>query len=240
MSQCKTDSDASTVAVTASAKAKLDCAKAAEAEHMVHHFRVLTREQLWEAARVSQATAQALTQQSARPATMKRGLTVYSRGQAHTLSIIDMVTQAVSTGMDPAKPIVIALGRNYKGAHACLGDRWTPVCKVVSDILKCHFMVVLIDEYLTSQMCHSCHNKLIPQFGEPRESTDTAPTVNVMWIVTSTQQRTFWCFCSMFVDGDVRITCVVPTSTKDKCRYQQQLCPKQLKCDCVTEPVPCL
>jgi hypothetical protein len=29
----------------------------------------------------------------------------------------------------------------------------------------------------------------------------------------------------MFVDGDVQITCVVPTSAKDKCR-QQQLCPK--------------
>jgi hypothetical protein len=84
---------------------------------------------------------------------------------------IDMVTQAVSTGMDPAKPIVIALGRNYKGARASLGDRWTqtPVCKAVLDILKRHFMVVLIDEYLMSQMCDSCHNKLIPQFGEPRE-----------------------------------------------------------------------
>jgi hypothetical protein len=78
MSRCKTDSDASAVAVMASAKAKLDCVKAAEAERMVHHFRVLTREQLWEAARVSQATAQALTQQYARPATMKQGLTVYS------------------------------------------------------------------------------------------------------------------------------------------------------------------
>jgi hypothetical protein len=33
---------------------------------------------------------------------------------------------------------------------------------------------------------------------------------------------------------------VVPTSIKDKCRCQQQLGPKQLKCDCVTEPVPCL
>jgi transposase len=30
-------------------------------------------------------------------------------------------------------------------------------------------MVVLIDEYLTSQLCHGCHNKLIPQFGEPHE-----------------------------------------------------------------------
>jgi hypothetical protein len=80
-----------------------------------------------------------------------------------------MVTQAVSTGMGPAKPIVIALGQKYKGACACLGDRWTPVCKAVLDILKRHFMVVLIDEYLTSQMCHSCHNKLIPRFGEPRE-----------------------------------------------------------------------
>jgi transposase len=39
----------------------------------------------------------------------------------------------------------------------------------VLDILKRHFMVVLIDKYLTSQMCHSCHNKLIPWFGEPCE-----------------------------------------------------------------------
>jgi transposase len=43
------------------------------------------------------------------------------------------------------------------------------MCKAVLDVLKRHFKVVLIDEYLTSQMCHNCHNKLIPRIGEPRE-----------------------------------------------------------------------
>ena len=165
----KTDASTAAAAVTASAKAKLDCAKAAEAERMVHHFRVLTTAELWNAARVSQRTAQALTVQYARPAAMKRGLAIYSRGQARTLSIIDMVTQAVSMDMDPTKPIVIALGRNYKGMRARLGDKCTPVCKAVLDILKRHFMVVLIDEYLTSQMCNSCHTKLAARKGNSCE-----------------------------------------------------------------------
>jgi hypothetical protein len=83
---------------------------------------------------------------------MKRGLTVYARVQAQTKMVITKV------GEDRANPVVIALGRNYTGARTCLGDCWTPVCKAVPDALKRNFMVVLIDEYLTSQMCHSCHN----------------------------------------------------------------------------------
>jgi hypothetical protein len=150
-----------------------------------------------------------------KPAAMKleHELTVYGRVQARTKTILDMITEVT---VDPAKPIVIALGQNNKGARACLGDRWMPVCKAVLDILKRHFMVVLTDEYLTSQMCHSCHNKLIPRFGEPREKYCT--DCKLMWIVTSMLPRIFWrCFCSMFVDGNVWITCVVPTSAKDKC-----------------------
>jgi hypothetical protein len=102
--------------------------------------------------------------------------------------------------MDPAKPIVIALGRNYKGARACPGDRWMPVCKAVLDILKRHFMVVLIDEYLTSQMCHSCHNNLSTSssLGLVNLVRSTAPTENVMWIVTSMLPRTFW-FLEVFL-----------------------------------------
>jgi transposase len=50
-------------------------------------------------------------------------------------------------------------------------DKRTPVCKAVLDVLKHNFkfMVVLTDEYLTSQMCHDCHNKLIPRKGESCE-----------------------------------------------------------------------
>jgi hypothetical protein len=77
-----------------------------------------------------------------------------------------MITEVA---VDPTKRTVIALGRNYKGARACLGDRWTPVCKPVLDVLKCNFMVVLVDEYLTSQMCHSCHNKMVPRKGDSWE-----------------------------------------------------------------------
>lgn len=143
----------------------LNDAKAAEAARAVHHFRVLTTEAMWEAVRVAQATAKALSKQYARPASMKRGLTVYSRVQARTKAIEDMIKK----GTDSTKPIVIALGRNYKGTRARLGDKWTPVCKAVLDVLKQRFMVVLIDEYLTSQMCHGCHNKLVPRKGDSRE-----------------------------------------------------------------------
>jgi hypothetical protein len=95
---------------------------------------------------------------------MKRGLTVYSRVQQRTKTILDMISFA---GAAPTKPT--ALKRNYKGMRARLGDKWTPVCKAVLDVLKRNFMVVLIDEYLTSQMCHSCHNKMVPRKGAPRE-----------------------------------------------------------------------
>jgi hypothetical protein len=145
--------------------AMLDAVKAAEAYRSVHHFRVLTSEALWEAVRVAQATATALTKQYARPACMKRGLTLYSRVQQRTKAIVDMI----QAGTNASKPIVIALGRNYKGARARCGDKWTPVCKAVLDMLARKFTVVLIDEYLTSQMCHSCHNKLVPRKGENRE-----------------------------------------------------------------------
>jgi hypothetical protein len=66
-----------------------------------------------------------------------------------------------SAGAHPTKPIIIALRRDYKGGRAGLGDKCTPVCKAVLHILKHNFMVVLIDEYLTSKMCHSCHNKMV-------------------------------------------------------------------------------
>jgi hypothetical protein len=93
---------------------------------------------------------------------------VYGRVQARTKTILDIITEVA---VDPAKPIVIALGWNYKGAHARLGAWWTPVCKAVLDVLKRNFMVLLpvIDEYLTSQMCHDCHNKMVPRKGDSQE-----------------------------------------------------------------------
>jgi hypothetical protein len=91
---------------------KLNNAKAAEEARKAHHFHVLTSAQLWEAARAAQATAKALTLQYARPAAMKLGLTVYGRVQARNKTILDMITEVT---VDPAKLIVIALGRNYKG-----------------------------------------------------------------------------------------------------------------------------
>jgi hypothetical protein len=95
---------------------------------------------------------------------MKRGVTVYSRMQARTKMIIDMLT----AGTDPTKPTIFALGRNYKGTRARLqvDDRWTPVCKAVLDVLlKRHFMVVLIDEYLTPQMCQQLSRQAEPSDG---------------------------------------------------------------------------
>jgi hypothetical protein len=68
--------------------------------------------------------------------------------------------------------------------------------KAVLDVLKRHFMVVLIDEYLTSHM----YKQLLRQ----AEPSDTALTVVVTWIATATLPRTCWrCSCSMFVDGDI-------------------------------------
>jgi hypothetical protein len=159
-----------------------------EEARKAHHFRVLTSAQLWEAVRAAhwQATAKALTLQYARPAAMKRGLTVYGQVQARTKTILDMITEVA---VDPAKLIVIALGWKYKGARAHLGDRWTPVCKAVLDVLERNFMVVLIDEYLTSQMCHDCHNKMVPARVTSRKSTAT--TAVVMWIAMSTLQEHF-------------------------------------------------
>jgi hypothetical protein len=49
--------------VTPGQAKKLNDAKAAEEARKAHHFRVLTCEQLWEAARAAQATAKALTLQ---------------------------------------------------------------------------------------------------------------------------------------------------------------------------------
>jgi hypothetical protein len=93
---------------------------------MVHHFRVLTVDKLREAVKVAQATAQALRKQYARPAAMKRGLTVYyARVQARVQARTKMIVDRITAGMDLAKPIVFALGRNYK--CVCLGDRWMPV-----------------------------------------------------------------------------------------------------------------
>jgi hypothetical protein len=63
---------------------------------MVHHIRVLIVAKLWnlEAVRVSQTVVQALTNLKlyARPAAMKRGLTVYGRVQARTKTILDKLT----------------------------------------------------------------------------------------------------------------------------------------------------
>jgi transposase len=99
------------------------------------------------------------------------------------------------------------------------------VCKAVLDILKRHFMVVLIDEYLTvltSQMCHSCYNnlKLIPRFGEPHEKYCTDYKCDVDRDIKAAK-NILEVFCSTFKGRDVRSTCVVPTSAEDKCRCQQ-------------------
>jgi hypothetical protein len=59
------------IGITAEQVKTLNEAKAADALRMVHHFRVLTANKLWEAVRVAQATAQALTKEYARPAAMK-------------------------------------------------------------------------------------------------------------------------------------------------------------------------
>jgi hypothetical protein len=56
---------------------------------------------------VAQVTAQALTQQNARLAAMKRELTVFSRMQARTKMIIDTIQ--VIAGTDPTKLVVFAL-----------------------------------------------------------------------------------------------------------------------------------
>jgi hypothetical protein len=71
----------------------------------------------------------------------------------------------------PSQPSSLWEGTTKGCVALCarLGDKWTPVCKAVLDVLKRNFMVVLIDEYLTSQMCHSCHNKMVPRKGAPRE-----------------------------------------------------------------------
>jgi hypothetical protein len=99
---------------------KLNNAKAVEEARKAHQFRVLMMEQPWEA--------------------------VWGWVQAWTKTILrlDMITKVA---VDPAKPIVIALGWNYKGARAHLGAWWTPICKAVLDVLKCNFRVVLIDEH---------------------------------------------------------------------------------------------
>jgi Putative transposase DNA-binding domain len=120
---------------------------------------------------------------------MKRRLTVYAR-----CKLSKMIVDMIQAGTDPTEPIVFALGRNYKGAHARLGDKRTPVCKAVLDVLKRNFkfMVVLPDEYLTSQMCHSCHNKLIPGKDESHEKycthceyvvdRDIKATINILQV----------------------------------------------------------
>jgi hypothetical protein len=99
-----------------------------------------------------------------------------------------MIVDRITAGTDPAKPIAFTLGRNCNGAHALLGDHWIPVRKAVLEVLKRHFMVVLrvIDEYLTSLMCHDCHNtgKLIP--GGVNLIGSTALALVVTWIATST------------------------------------------------------
>jgi excinuclease UvrABC ATPase subunit len=133
---------------------------------MRHHFRVLTVNELWDAVRVAQATFQVLMTQYARPAAMKRGVMVYTQVQACTKALVDMIL----AGTDSTKPVIIALGRNYKGTRACLRDKWMPVCKAVQDGLKRHFSVVLINEYLTLQMCHDCHNKMVARKGDRRSS----------------------------------------------------------------------
>jgi hypothetical protein len=143
----------------------LAAAKDAESRRAQVHFGVLTSEGLWAAAAVAKQTMPALTKQYARPACLKRALSVYGRVQARAVEIVAMVKK----GADVSKPTVVALGRNYQGRRARLGDKWTPVCKVVLNLLSVHFAVVLIDEYLTSQMCWQCRNKLVARQGEPRE-----------------------------------------------------------------------
>jgi hypothetical protein len=101
---------------------------------------------------------------------------------------------------------------------------------------------VLIDEYLTSQMCHDCHNKMVPHKGDSQKKYCSHCGCDVDRDVNAAKNmlEPWRCFCSMFVDGGVLSTCTAQISKLSKCRCQQQLCPKQLKCDCVTEPVPCL
>jgi poly(3-hydroxybutyrate) depolymerase len=76
---------------------------------------------------------------------------VYGRVQAQAAETLTMVKKVA----DVSKFAVVALGRNNQGWHARLGDKGTPVCQVVLNLLSVHFAVVLIDEYqiLTSQMC---------------------------------------------------------------------------------------
>jgi hypothetical protein len=95
----------------------LNDTKEAEAARMLHHFNVLSFDGLRRAVRVAQVTASAY----ARPACTKRGLTVYSRVQQRTKTILDMIPSA---GADPTKPAVIALGRNYKGMCGIVCSAW--------------------------------------------------------------------------------------------------------------------